>query len=159
MPPDEAAEDEDIPHGAMNTDAASIIMTTMYAARMARFDLLRAVGHLARRMTKWDKLESKRLREIIECMHRTYELRLKGFICDKTENLKLAQYADAVCASGRSDAKSTSGLLLAQVGPMSFYPLAAHPKKQTAVSHSTAEAEAVAAEASMHEVGVPALDL
>ena len=33
-----------VSHGAMNTEAASIIMTIMYAARMARFDLLRAIN-------------------------------------------------------------------------------------------------------------------
>ena len=38
-------------------------------------------------------------------------------------------------------------------------PHAASSTKQTAVSHSTAEAEVVAAEKSMRESGVPALDL
>ena len=64
------------------------------------------------------------------------------------------QHSDADFASDRADSKSTSGLSLVLVGP-----LAAHSKKQTAVSHSTAEAEVVAAEASMRELGVPALDL
>ena len=37
---------------SMNTDAASITMTTMYAGRQARSDLLRCVGHLAGYLTK-----------------------------------------------------------------------------------------------------------
>ena len=37
--------------------------------------------------------------------------------------------------------RSTSGVFLAVYGPYSFFPLAAQSKKQTAVSHSTVEAE------------------
>ena len=143
----------------MNREAASIIMAIMYAARMARFDLLRAVGHLARKLTKWTDLEDKKLRRIVEYIHSTYDVRLTGFIRDDSSELSLVQYSDADFASDRGDAKSTSGLFLALVGPTTFFPLAAHSRKQAAVSHSTAEAEVVAAEDSMRELGVPALDL
>ena len=43
------------------------------------------MGHLARRVTKWGKLEDKKLRKIIEYSHRTYEMRLTGFVGDKPE--------------------------------------------------------------------------
>ena len=76
---------------------------------------------------------------------------------DEPEQLSLVQYSDADFASDRADATSTSGIFLALVGPMAFFPLAAHSHKQTAVSHSTAEPEDVAAEAAMREIGVPAL--
>ena len=109
--------------------------------------LLRAVGHLARRFTKWGKLENRKLTKIVEYIHSIYDLRLTGLIGDATEDRGLGQYSDATFTSDRSDAKSISGLFLDLVGPMSFYPLAVRSKKQTAVSHSTAEAEVVAAEA------------
>ena len=48
---------------------------------------------------------------------------------------------------------------MALVGPNSFFPLAAVSKKQTAVSHSTPEAEIVAAAAALRTIGLPALDL
>ena len=75
------------------------------------------------------------------------------------EDLALAQYSDADYAGDRPDMHSTSGSLLALVGPHSWLPLAASSTKQTAASHSTAEAEVVAAERATRECGVPALDL
>ena len=54
---------------------------------------------------------------------------------------------------------STSGAYLVLVGPHTWYPLAASSDKQTVVSHSTTEAEVIAAERAMRESGVPALDL
>ena len=45
----------------MNTSAASIVMTTMYAARLACFELLRAVGGLSQFLTKWGDVEDKKL--------------------------------------------------------------------------------------------------
>lgn len=111
--------EDDIPHGAMDTQAASTIMTIMHAARMARFDLLRAVCHLVRRLTKWTGLEDK-LRKIIEYIHSSYGLRLTGFVGDSPEELSFVQHSDADFASDRADAKSTSGLILAFVGPWHF---------------------------------------
>jgi len=55
--------------------------------------------------------------------------------------------------------KSTTGIFLALAGPNSFFPLTGISKKQTAVSHSTPEAEIVAAAAAIRTVGLPALDL
>ena len=43
--------------------------------------------------------------------------------------------------------------------PHSFFPLSAQSKKQTAVSHSTVEAEIVAAEHAIRMSGLPALPL
>ena len=57
------------------------------------------------------------------------------------------------------DSKSTSGCFLALVGPNSFYPLTAVSKKQTAVSHSTSEAEVVALDACVRTEGIPMLML
>ena len=45
------------------------------------------------------------------------------------------------------------------VGPNTFFPLAAKAQKQTAVAHSTVEAEIVSAGFAVRTVGLPALDL
>ncbi len=42
------------PIGKFSSSAAKVIMKVFYAARVARFDLLRAIGHLARWVNKWD---------------------------------------------------------------------------------------------------------
>ena len=38
--------------GVLNTIAAKVIMKVFYAARVCRFDLVRAIGHLACYLTK-----------------------------------------------------------------------------------------------------------
>ena len=53
-------EELDEPRVLANS-AASIVMKVMYAARMARFDLLRPIQGLARHMTKWTKRQDQQL--------------------------------------------------------------------------------------------------
>ena len=106
----------------MNNQAASMIMTIMYAAKMARFDFLKPVRHLARKMTKWTDQGERKLKKIIEYMHSIYELRPTGFVCDDPSELSLVQYSDADFASDRADTKSTSGLFFSLVRPMTFPP-------------------------------------
>ena len=43
------------PQGVLATSAASILMKVLYAARLARFDLLKAITNLASRLTKWTR--------------------------------------------------------------------------------------------------------
>ena len=106
----------------MNTEAASVIMKIMYAARNCRFDLLRAVGALARRLTKWGELEDRKLRRLIEYTHSPHDLQMVGFVDDRPEELELAQYSDAGFVSDKSDGKSTSRMYLVLVGPSTFSP-------------------------------------
>ena len=49
--------------------------------------------------------------------------------------------------------------LIALKGPNSFFPLKAISKKQSCVSHSTPEAEIVAADLAIRTEGLPALQL
>ena len=55
--------------------------------------------------------------------------------------------------------RSTSGVFLAMYGNHSFFPLSGQSKKQTVVSHSTVEAEIVAADHAIKSSGLPALQL
>ena len=84
---------------------------------------------------------------------------LTGFVGDGSSALKLRLYADADFASDRPEDKSTSGIFLALVGPNTLFPLAAKAQKQTAVAHSTVEAEIVSANLAVMTIGLPALDL
>ena len=134
-------------------------MTTMYASRLARFDLLRANGHLARYLTKWGRREDAKLHRLIFYIHHALDQRMIGFTGDKSEALWLGLYCDADFAGDKKDCKSTSGVFLALLGPHTFFPLSAVSKKQTAVSHSSTEAEIVGANEGVRTVGIPAIDL
>ena len=131
----------------------------MYMARFARPDLLRAVGALSTMMSKWDALCDRKLFRLIKYIHGTTTWRQIGFIGDPPDELHLGLFSDADFAGDRATLRSTSGVSLALYGPHSFYPLNSQSKKQTAISHSTVEAEIVAANHAVRTSGLPALPL
>ena len=57
--------------------------------------------------------------------------------------------------AGEHDNRSTSGCLLALVGPNTLYPLTAFSKKQTSTAISSTEAEVTAANLALRAVGLP----
>ena len=71
----------------LNVTAASIIMTTMYAARMAKPELQRCVGALATQLTRWTEHEDQRLHRMMSYMHSRLDDVLVGFIADPPELL------------------------------------------------------------------------
>ena len=90
-------------------------MKVFYAARLARFDLLRAVANLARYLTKWTKEMDLRLMKLMQYIKSTLSYRQTGWIGDPVEQLNLHLYADA--NFGGSLGKSTSGIQLNVEGP------------------------------------------
>ena len=74
------------------------------------------------------------------------DYKLKGHIGDNPKDLNITLYSDADFAGCFDTAKSTSGVFIALTDPNSFFPLNAISKKQSCVSHSTPEAEIVAAD-------------
>ena len=57
--------------GELAPSAASVLMKIMYAARMARSDLLRPVQALARYMTKWTRQQDLDLHRLVCYIHTT----------------------------------------------------------------------------------------
>ena len=51
--------------GELQELAARVLMKMLYAARMARFDLLRAINHLASFVTKWNRECDKKLHRLV----------------------------------------------------------------------------------------------
>ena len=139
--------------GVLQPYAAKVLMKVLYAARMARYDLLRAVGALAACVTKWDANCDKRLHRLMCYVHHTLHLRMVGWVGDSISDLRLHLFADADWAGDAVTMKSTSGVFLCVRGPSSSFPLAAISRKQTAVSHSTPEAELVAADVALRLEG------
>ncbi len=96
---------------------------------------------------------------IVKNKNGTTDLRQIGFVGDRPEELELGLFSDADFAGDRDKMRSTSGVFLALYAPHAFYPLSARSKKQPAVSHSTVEAEIIAADHAIRISGLPALPL
>jgi len=76
---------------------------------MARYDLLRAVNSLARRIMTWDVLCDRLLHRLMCYTHSSYEKRMVGWVGDGPGDLSLHCYADADFAGCEKTTRSTSG--------------------------------------------------
>ena len=110
-------------------------------------------------ITTWGELCDRKLYRVIKFMNGSAAWRKIGFIGDSPDELELGLFSDADFAGDRVGMRSTSGVFLALYGPHSVFPLTGQSKKQTAVSHSTVEAELVAADHAIRMSGLPGLPL
>ncbi len=143
----------------LNQYAAKILMKLLYAARYARFDLLRPICGLAQFITKWDERCDKRLYRLMCYVNSSLHIRMTGWIGDGLTQLTPHVFADADFAGCPTTSRSTSGMHHALLGPHSSFPIAGQSRKQGCVSHSTPEAEVVAADNALRSCGLPALHL
>ena len=74
--------------GELQTCAAKILMSVLYAARMARYDLLRGVGGLASMITKWTVECDKKLHHLMCYIDSTLSFRQFGWIGDPSSVLQ-----------------------------------------------------------------------
>ena len=81
---------------------------------------------------------------------------MRGWVGDKPADITPHCFADADFAGC---AKTTSGVHLCLLGPNTVFLLTGQSTKQGCVSHSTPEAEIVAADHALRTAGVPALSL
>ena len=117
------------------------------------------MANLAKEVTKWNANCEKRLHVLIRYVNSSLDLRLKGNIGDSSDKLVLSLYRDADFADHKIHQNSSTGVLMALTGPNTLFPLNGASKKQMCVSHSTPEAEIVAANAAVRLEGLPALQL
>ena len=68
-------------------------------------------------------------------------------------------YADADFAGDPATKRSTTGVHLCLRGAMTYFPINGQSKRQECVSHSTPEAEIVAADWALRREAVPSLEL
>ena len=138
--PTKKEKEESLPKGELHSVAASVLMKLMYAARMARWDLLRAISHLACFMTSWTPDCDKRLHRIMCYVNSTYGLRQVAWIGDdpfvKAGSIEPHMYADADLGGCYISNRSTSGRHFALEGPSSLFPISAYSKRQGYVSTS-----------------------
>jgi len=152
-------DDSEKYRGELAPIASKVLMKILYAARVGRFDLLRPVCWLATRVTKWSKTCDIALHRLVSYINSSLDVACYGWVGDSWEDVELTIYADADWAGDKPTFHSTSGCFLCLSGRNTFYPLAAVSKKQTCVSHSTPEAEIVAADTAIRTVGIPAMQL
>ena len=151
-------ESEKEPTGKLQPIASRVLMKILFAARMARYDLLRATQSLASRVTKWSKDCDEGLHRLVAYINSTLNHRMSCFIRDSLLDCRLWVFRDADYA-GEFDSRSTTGCVAVIVGPNTYYPINAFSKKQTSTAMSSTEAEVVAANHSVRAQGLPTLSL
>ena len=152
----ESPSDADEVRGRLQPIAARVLMKVLYGARMARYDLIRAVNGLATEVTKWTTRCDARLHRLMCYINSTLEQKLYGWVGDLAESMSLHLFVDADLAGDQPSSRSTSGVFFAISGPRTRWPLTGQSKKQTCVSHSTPEAEIVAYDFGLRTIGLPA---
>ena len=84
---------------------------------------------------------------------------MTGWVGDKFSNLTLSLFADADFAGCAQSLRSTSGSHMHIQGNHTRFPLSGGSKRQGCVSHSTPEAEIVAADVTLRTMGLPAMSI
>ena len=148
---------DDTSPGILSPIAARILMKTLYGARMARFDLLRPICHLACYVTKWTVECDRKLHRLMCYVHSTLHQRLVGWVGDDISDIEPHLLADADLGGCVRTQRSTSGAYLCMRGPRTCFPIAAGSKRQGCVVLSTSEAELCAAFFALRMYGVPAV--
>ena len=136
-------------------------MKLMYAARMARPDLLRTISYLARYLTKWDSACDKRLSKLMAYVQNTIQYRMYSW-CDASRvrpPLHLRVYSAADYAGRTSTQRSTTGAIVFIHGNGCSIPLSLMSKRQGCVSRPTPESESVAMDTTIRLMTLPLLPL
>ena len=155
----EAVSPGESARGALAPHAASVLMKLLYAARIARFDLLRSINSLARNVTKWTVDDDAKLYHLMCYVNSSLSKRMTGWVGNKFDDLSLSLFADADFAGCAQTLRSTSGSHMHIQGKQTRFPLSGGSKRQGCVSHSTPEAEIVAADVTLRTMGLPALSI
>jgi hypothetical protein len=109
------------PKGALAPKTFKVLMKVLYAARVARPDLLRATCMMARRVTKWDADCDRRLHRFMCYINCTKHHVQTSYCGDRMDDLKFALFCDADFAGDKSDSKSTTGVVVCVAGPTTLF--------------------------------------
>ena len=145
--------------GQLGPLATSMLMRILYAAREARFDLLRAVNKMSCVVAYWNSDADLRLQRLVSYIKSTLHYRQYGWIGDSPKDLQPHAYTDADFAGCSRTLRSTTGLQLQLEGPHSCFPIAASSKRQPHVADSTPAAELSALHTLMKSMAIPFTDI
>ena len=132
-------------------------MKVLWVVRLARSDFLRAVNFIATKVAKWTSRCDIMLNRLMAYILSTKHRRMCGWVGDVREKVFPHLFADAGFARDIDPQRSTSGFHSVIRGANMSCPICAGSKRQTCVSHSTPEADLVAADFSLRTDGLLAL--
>lgn len=136
-----AHETDSPPPNYLNRDAATVLMGVLYAARMARPDLLRATQALASALHSWTRDCDQQLYRLMCYVSHTLHHRQICWIGDSFNDLGPGCSADANFAGCPRTLRSTSGAHVAIEGPNTLFSIAGCSARQTRTCNCTAESE------------------
>ena len=110
-------------------------------------------------MTKWTVEDDAKLYHLMCYVNSSLSKRMTGWVGNKFDDLSLSLFADAGFAGCAQTLRSTSGSHMHIQGKHTRFPLSGGSKRQGCVSHSTPEAEIVAADVTLRTMGLPALSI
>ena len=141
--------------GLHSTVAQSVLAKLLYCGRLARPDIVLAINLLSRQLTKWRLFHDKALLRLFCYCESSKDKMLSGTV--GKNSFEQVLYCDADHAGCKETARSTSGMwyeLADKEGTCSF-PLEWCSKRQTAVAHSTTEAELISLAKGLRETAIP----
>lgn len=148
--------------GTFAKTASSHLMKVLFAARLARPDLLVAITRLASKVSCWNKSRDGALHRLFSYISSFPDLELIGTIKDTgIHDVYLCMSPDSDLAGDMETTKSTSGcwIELVSAGGLRTWPLAWRSKKQGPTASSTCEAETISMATSLKAHALPLLDL
>ena len=145
--------------GELHDVEARVLMKVLWAARLCRRDLLRAVSILAACVAKWTSEHDLMIYRLMGYIASTQHLRMYSWVGDSLAQITPQFFADSDLGGCAATQRSTSGCHHVLRGPFTRFPIVGISKRQGCVSHSTPEAEMVPLCCSIRTVGLPYLTL
>ena len=130
--------------GELSMVCSQIVLKCLYLARIGGLDILWSVNKFARAITKWTRACDKTFSTFESHTFITHVKSNKnGHVGNTARQCRLGLCQHSDFAGDPEDSKSTSGGLLCIFGSLTFVPISWMCKKQTSVSHSSAEAKTI----------------
>ncbi len=95
--------------GFLGPCSAMLLMSLLYSARAARFDLFKPINYLAKMITRWDSMNDQRLHRLMCYIYSSVDYVLSNWIGDDPKDLTSHLYADANFAGCPYTLRSTNG--------------------------------------------------
>jgi hypothetical protein len=148
--------------GVFAKSCSSHLMKLLFAARLARPDILVAINRLASKVTSWNLSHDRALRRLMQYVQQSVDLELVSQLSSEDlQTAVLVMSPDSDLASDLESTKSTSGLWLelrSEDGKR-CWPLAWRSKRQGSTASSTCEAEMIALATALKAEVLPMMEL